>query len=244
MEFKNHKIIEAVCAFRFNPSENNWDITSFADYYNAIKEMGFSKKQEIKPMQLSFQLKMNEPPPIPQMVEGETQIVFKNEKEDQAILLGNNYISFHTINHYPGWEIFSDNLIAIYLQKYFDIGYGKGLLSAQMIYINKFDVDKTKKLSDYLSFVPAMERFGEGDELSHLFQSAYKIAPNKNLQLKTILNVVNPDKTKTVILECNCIANNTSDRKISWMDLSRDAHDSAKNAFINIATQYFKDQIA
>ena len=42
MEFKNHKIIEAVCAFRFNSSENNWDITSYADYYNAIKDMGFS----------------------------------------------------------------------------------------------------------------------------------------------------------------------------------------------------------
>jgi len=180
---------------------------------------------------------------VPQMVEGATQMVFKNEKEDQAILLGNNYISFHTINHYPGWEIFSDHFISIYLKKYFEIGYGKGLLSAQMIYINKFDLDKSKKLSDYLTFVPAMERFGEGDELSHLFQSAYKIAPNKNLQLKTILNVLNPDKIKTVILECNCIANNEIDHRISWMDLSRDAHDSAKNAFINIATQYFKDQI-
>lgn len=211
MEFKNHKIIEAVCAFRFNPPENNWDITSYAGY--------------------------------PQMVEGAIQMVIRNEKEDQAILLGNNYISFHTINHYPGWEIFSDHLISIYLQKYFEIGYGKGLLSAQMIYINKFDLDKSKKLSDYLTFVPAMEQFGEGDELSHLFQSAYKIAPNKNLQLKTILNVQNPDKIKTVILECNCIANNTNDNNISWMDLSRDAHDSAKNAFINITTQYFKDQI-
>lgn len=95
MEFKNHKIIEAVCAFRFNPPENNWDITSYAGY--------------------------------PQMVEGAIQMVIRNEKEDQAILLGNNYISFHTINHYPGWEIFSDHLISIYLQKYFEIGYGKGL---------------------------------------------------------------------------------------------------------------------
>ena len=129
------------------------------------------------------------------------------------------------------------------MQKYFETGYGKGLLSAQMIYINKFDLDKSKKLSDYLTFVAAMEQFGEGYELSHLFQSAYKIAPNKNLQLKTILNVQNPDKIKTVILECNCIANNTNDNNISWMDLSRDAHDSAKNAFINITTQYFKDQI-
>ena len=163
MGFKNHKIIEAVCAFRFNPTENNWDIMSYAGYYNAIKEMGFSKKQEIKPLQFNFQLNVNNPPIVPQIVEGATQMVIRNEKEDQAILLGNIYISFHTINYYPGWEIFSDHLISIYLQKYFEIGYGKGLLSAQMIYINKFDLDKSKKLSDYLTFVPAMEQFGEGD---------------------------------------------------------------------------------
>lgn len=243
MEYKNHKIIEAVCAFRFNPPENNWDITSYADFYNSIKELGFTKKSEIKPLQLSFQIIMNEPPPVPQMLEGETKMVIKNEKENQAILLGNNYISFHTINYYPGWEIFSGEFISVFLKKYFEIGYGKGLLSAQMIYINKFDLDKTKRLSDYLTFVPALEHFGEGDELSHLFQSAYKIAPNKNLQLKTILNVRPPDKIKTVILECNCMATNTPDHKIPWLDLSKDAHDNAKKAFINIATPYFKDQI-
>lgn len=37
MEFKNHKIIEAVCAFRFNPPENNWDITSYAGYPQMVE---------------------------------------------------------------------------------------------------------------------------------------------------------------------------------------------------------------
>lgn len=243
MEYKNHKIVEAVCAFRFDPSLNNWDITSYADYYNTIKDLGFQKKKEVKPIQLSFQLKPNEPPRNPQMVEGETQIVFNNEKEDKAILLGNNYISFHTINHYPGWEVFSAEFMAPFLERYFLIGYGKGLVSAQMIYVNKFDLLQNKKLSDYLTFVPEMEHFGDGDELSHLFQSAYKIAPNKNLQLKTILNVLPPGKTKTVILECNCMAHNTQSYEIGWAVLSTDAHDSAKNAFINIATNYFKELI-
>ena len=243
MEYKNHKIIEAVCAFRFNPHENNWDITSFADFYNSIKEFGFIKKSEIKPVQLSFQLRMNEPSPIPQMTEGETNMVIKNEKENQAVLIGNNYISFHTLKHYPGWEVFSDELISPLINKYFEIGYGKGLVSAQMIYINRLELDRTQKLSDYLTFVPATEHFGEGDELSHLFQSTYKIAPNKVLQLKTILNVLPTNRIKTVILECNCIANNTPDYKIPWSDLAKDAHDSAKDAFINISSDYFKDQI-
>lgn len=243
MEYKKHRITEAVCAFRFSPVNNNWDITSFAAYYNVIKDLGFYKKNEIKPVQLSFQIKPNEVPQNPQLMEGETQMVFKNEKENQAILLGNNYISFHTINEYPDWEIFSDELISKFLTKYFEIGYGKDLISAQMIYINNFDLEPHRKLSEYLTFVPNIEHLGEGDELSHLFQSSYEIAPNKRLQLKTILNVVNPEKIKKVVLECNCIANNSLTYDISWNDLSKDAHDNAKNAFINITTEYFKELI-
>jgi uncharacterized protein (TIGR04255 family) len=243
MEYKNHKITEAVCAFRFDPNQNNWDFTSFAAYYNVIKDHGFNRKNEIKPLQLSFQIRPNEIPQTPQMIEGATQMVFKNESENRAILLGDNYISFHTINDYPGWESFSKDLISIFLNKYFELGFGKGLISAQMIYINNFNLDNDLKLSDYLTFVPDMERFGEGDELSHLFQSTYDIAPNKRLQLKTILNVINPDKIKNVILECNCIAANSENYDISWESLSQDAHDNSKNAFINVATNRFKDII-
>ena len=242
MEYINHKITEAVCAFRFSPINNNWDITSFAAFYNVVKDFGFYKKNEIKPVQLSFQIKPNEIPQNPQLTEGETQMVFKIQDENQAILLGNNYISFHSINYYPGWDVFSNELISKYLNKYFEIGYGKDLQSAQMIFINDFELAPNKKLSDYLTFVPNMEHFGEGDELSHLFQSSYEIAPNKRLQLKTILNVVNPQKVKKVILECNCIANNFNS-EYSWSDLSNEAHHNAKNAFINITTDYFKELI-
>jgi uncharacterized protein (TIGR04255 family) len=243
MEYLNHKITEAVCAFRFNPIKNNWDLTSFAEYYNVVKDYGFSKKSEIKPIQLSFQINPNNIPQSPQMIEAETRMVFKNEDQTSAILLGNNYISFHTINYYPGWNVFLESIISKFLNKYFDIGYGKDLISAQMIYINNFEIEKNFKLSDYLTFVPNMENFGKGDELSHLFQSSYDIAPNKRLQLKTILNVINPEKIKKVILECNCIANNTNNNDISWIDLANDAHDNAKNAFLNISTNHFKEII-
>ena len=238
MEYKNHKITEAVCAFRFDPRSNDWDFTSSADYYSQIKTLGFIKKNEIKPIQLSFQFRANEAPNNAQMVEGETQIVFKNEDESRAILLGNNYISFHTLNHYPGWDSFLTDFISICLNRYFEIGYGKNIISVQMIFINNFELKNSAKLSEYLTFVPEMDKFGEGNELSHLFQSAYDIAPNKRLQLKTILNVVGESRLKKTLLECNCIASNSAN--FTWEELSRDAHDSAKNAFINITTDHFK----
>ena len=59
MEFINHKITESVCAFRFEIKQN-WDITQFGTFYDIIKEFGFIKKQEIKPVQLSFEIKVNQ----------------------------------------------------------------------------------------------------------------------------------------------------------------------------------------
>ena len=170
-------------------------------------------------------------------------MVFKNKEETYAILLGNNYISFHTLSHYQGWDIFKKELISPFIEKYFNLGYGKELTSSQMIYINNFEIGTGKKLSNYLTFVPDMEYFGEGDELSHLFQSAYDISPNKRLQLKTILNVFGPERTKKVTLECNCISKNTVNHDIPWSELAQDAHDNAKNAFIKIATPEFKEEI-
>ncbi|WP_017731258.1 TIGR04255 family protein [Nafulsella turpanensis] len=243
MEFINHKVTEAVCAFRFDPKLNNWDITSFADYYNKIKglPLGFDKKQEIKPMQFNFQFRNNEPS-VNQVLEGETKMVFKNKDENYAILLGNNYISFHTLNHYPGWDVFKNDLIAPSLEKYYSLGLGMGLTSAQMIYINNFDISQNEHLHEYLTFLPNMEQFGEGEELSHMFNSTYRISPNKQLQLKTILNVHEPDHIKKVTLECNCIANNIVNEK-DWITLSNDAHDHAKEAFFQISSTHFKDKI-
>jgi len=241
MEYKNHKITEAVCAFRFDPNQNiSSDLTFFADYYRLIKLEGFEKKQEIKPFQLNFNINTKEGTQSSEMLPGDTQMVFKTLDDMHAILMGNNYISFHSLNHYPGWDVFSPNIVDKFIEIYFSMGLGKGLQSAQMIFINNFDIEKERTLSDYLVFVPQMKGFGQGDELSHVFQSNYAIKPNKQLSLKTILNII--DDTKKVTLESNCIANNIGN-VTDWKELIKDAHDNAKNAFVNIASEYFKQVI-
>lgn len=241
MEYKNHKITEAVCAFRFDPNQNvSWDVTFFADYYHQIKKEGFEIKQELKPFQLNFNINTKEGIKSSEMLPGDTQMVFKTNDERNAILMGNNYISFHSLNHYLGWDVFFPEIVKKFIEIYFKIGLGKGLQSAQMIFINNFDIEKDKTLSDYLVFVPEMKDFGQGDELSHVFQSNYSIKPNKQLSLKTILNTVNKD-IKKVTLESNCVANigDVTD----WQELIKDAHDNAKNAFVKIASSYFKNLI-
>ncbi len=241
MEFTKHKITEAVCAFRFDPSLNPWDVTFLSHYYDLIEPEGFKKKQEIKPFQLSFQVNSNEVSSQPNIQHGEIQMVFKTDDEKHAVLMGNNYISFHTLNHYSGWDIFKPQIISTYIKMYFSLGLGNGLVSAQMIFINNFNLENDKSLSDYLTFVPNMKDFGGGEETSHFFQSNYRIEPNKNLSLKTVLNPGLPFGVKNVVLESNCIAENNQNN--SWDNLANEAHDAARNAFIKISSDYFKKLI-
>jgi hypothetical protein len=105
-----------------------------------------------------------------------------------------------------------------------------------MIFINNFNIEPNKDLADYLVFVPRMADFGDGKEVSHLFQSTYSIAPNKQLSLKTIFRM-KPEKH--VLLESNCIASSNG-KSISWDILSNDAHDAARNAFIKVSSDYYK----
>ncbi len=241
MEFTKHKITEAVCAFRFNPSQNPWDITFFSRFYDLIKDHGYNKKAEMKPFIVDFQFKIGEAPNAPNLQQGETQMVFKTDDEKYAILLGNNYISFHTLNHYPGWDVFKPQVIDKSLKLYFDLELGRGLENAQMIYINTFDLEPNKSLSDYLTFVPNMKDFGEGVEISHSYQSNYSIAPNKQLSLKTFFVSAGLINAKKVVLECNCVATKHDDK--GWVDLADEAHAAARNAFIKISSNYFKSLI-
>ncbi len=241
MEFKNHKITEAVCAFRFDQIKNPWDVTFFAHYFDKVKSRGFEKKQEIKPFQLNFEFKTDSEPHS-NIQHGDTQMVFKTNDERHAILIGNNYLSFHSLNHYSGWDVFMPQIIEPNINDYFNLGLGKGIVSAQMIYINNFEIEPMKSMSDYFKYVPNMKDFGEGEENSHFFQSNYIIAPNKHLSLKIVLNsVLMPEVVKRVILECNCIATNNGG--LEWSGLAKDAHEAARNAFIKISSDYFKKLI-
>jgi uncharacterized protein (TIGR04255 family) len=244
MEYKNHKITEAICAFRFSPDHSEWDILNLANYYKLIEPLGFEKKQEVKPFQVSFNIKANEVIPAPKMEEGETKMVFRNKEENRAILMGKNFISFHSINYYPGWDVFLPELIKPYLEEYFKLDVSKDIVSVQMLYINNFEINKEENLSDYLSVVPNMKELGEEtNELGHVFQSSFKIEPNLQLNLQTVLNVVPQNNTKKITLECNCIASNNIEHKYTWDMLANDAHEKAKKAFLTISTDKFKHKI-
>lgn len=233
MEFKNHKVTEAVCAFRFDSSLNNWNISLLLEYYNLIKEYGFVEKQEQKPFEVSFEIKSNSPIPAAQYREGEMRMVFLNPTSNYAIILTGNYISFHSIGHYPGWNVFMPELVKPYLERYFALGVGKGIESVQMLYLNKFEIDQNENLHEYVKLIPNLKDFGQGTEVAHFSQSNFTIEPNFQLFLKTTFNIEASSSVKNVILECSCYAYN-QDNQYDWINLADGAHTKATEAFKQI----------
>ena len=126
MEFENHKITEAICAFRFDPKLNEWNIGIFSEFFNKIKEYGFVQSQEQETYASNVEIDSQQPlAPISR--DEKLRMAFLNVEDKQAIILAKNYISFHTVEYYPGWEEFKPNLVDRYLRMYGESGLGKGI---------------------------------------------------------------------------------------------------------------------
>ncbi len=229
MEYINHKITEVVCIIRFDPKQNiPWDSTFLGKYYELIKDK-FNKKEEFITKQFNLQFKDQNI--SSNAIEGEREMIFKNEQENLAIILKSNYISFHALSPYPGWDVFLNDIIIKYFNFYKEIGFGNGIHSVQIIYINTFEIEKNHKLSDYLNYTYNIQ----GTEKVHVFNSSYDISPNKNLIIKTFLN------ENKVVLECNCLNLNINNDSI--LNLTNESKKEAKLAFENIISEKFKELI-
>ncbi|TAF75973.1 MAG: TIGR04255 family protein [Bacteroidetes bacterium] len=241
MEFKNHKISEAVCAMRFSLIPD-WDITYFAKFYDLINLIGYSVKQEIKPIQLSFDLNLNQSIEAPKLVEKDIQMVFKTADGKYAIIYSNGYVSIHTLGFYPGWDFFLKETANV-LEKYLSIHHNSFIISTQMIYINTFTLSNDENLSDYFNFMPKTENFGQGSEISQQYHTTYSIIPNKKLQIRTFLTSQD-NLTRNIFLECSCLTENVEKIESSeWSKLANEAHDGARNLFVKIVTEKFKEKI-
>lgn len=242
MEKVNNIILESVCAFRFKAASNNWDLGGFSEYFNLIKKEGFVSKSETKPIQISFGIKADLSTEKPQLTEGNPQMLFKNENNTNAIILGDNYISFHTLNNYQGWEEFN-KFINKFIKIYFDLGYGKDLESSQIVFINKLVFDKKTSSSEFLKFIPPILEDENSSELGFNFQNVNRLNKNKTIQMKIILGAEKGNTLKSLIFETNCLAQNNPEMTNSWETLSVDAHKHAKYAFFNSITNKYKKLI-
>jgi uncharacterized protein (TIGR04255 family) len=237
MEFKNHKITEALCAFHFDTSkEDEWNVGKFADFFKKIEIYGFSESQQIKPKH--FQIELNQGIPKYQQTEGELKILYQSKDNTQASIMSQGYVSFHALQSYNGWEFFLPNTQNI-LEAYQSIKLGKSLKKVQMIYINTFQIGIEENVSDYATFVPEIRDFEQGREVGHNFQSSFKIGADTDLVVTTLCNSELNHKNIQLIIDCTVAINTTND----WQKAMNNAHDICVKFFKNIVTTQFQQKI-
>lgn len=222
MSSLKHNLTEVLCSFSFDSNIDQWDSTYFGKFYDKIKSRGYTEKQEQKGVQFKFEIKAKEPL-ISQAStdQTETRMIFRNLKDNTAIILAPYYISFHKLEPYESWEKFRDTEVVNGMNDYISIGLGSSLKQAQMLYLNRYEFDSGTGLSEKFRFLPAVEKFGIGKEKSLRFQSQYEFEPNLLMQIKLNANLL-PNSLKEVILECTCLAKTTknSDTFLSLVELA------------------------
>ena len=198
-----HQLQEVLFAFIYNKSSNPWDSTYFGKYYDAIQDLGFKDKEEQRAFEVKLEVKADKNKRIePQYNEAEPKMLFRNTEKKYAILMANNYISFHKLAPYEKWESMLKEQIKPGLERYNKIGLGKNIEQVQMLYLNKYEFDENEKLSTIFSFIPSIEDFGIGRERNFLLQSQYDLEPNLLMQIQITIIIL----AITLILK---ISNNT-----------------------------------
>lgn len=245
MEFPKHKITEAVCLLRFAPDNEEQDELNFnlvLDYLEKIRPQGFIHEQQRRPTKIIFKATPTGKITTPIQTTGETETVFFNKTERYAIILGRDFISFHSVDHYDGWDMFFPQVVEKYYNIYLQtINRDRTINYVQVIYINKLPIGSDQELATFFKSAPSVRDFGKGTEVAHSSQSNFIIKedPKVELALKLIMENDLTQKTKEFMFECTCITHNISN-KYTWKELADLAHISAVEAFKQSITEEFK----
>ncbi len=143
--YRNPPIIEAVCEFRFEPSQP-WDWTVIGLVYDRIKDE-FPEKRQRNDIQLAIHAQGAE-------ITQQFQMQFWRKDNKALVQVGVDLLTVNLLKPYPNWQTFKD-LIVRMLTIYKDITCPKGFRRIGLRYINRIDPPEEKvKIEDYLSTYP------------------------------------------------------------------------------------------
>lgn len=226
-----HQLTEVICSVRFNQTQP-WDSTYFGIYFELIRKHGYTEKQEQKSVQIVINANpnaiVNQSPS-----ETETRFTFKNPKENRAIILSRNYISFHQLAPYKNWKNLINEIALPGLKEYNKMNLGGNIMQVQALYLNQYNLDISENLNNYLTFLPQFK--SPAIEQSITFQSIYDIGSDRQLFLSVNGALNKVIEKKTIFLQCGCFINTING--IDFAELSQLAHDEANSLFNSITSR-------
>ena len=246
MEFQNHFLREALCAFRYevDSAHSEPPVEYFHRFYTTLKQDGFTSQGQ-QPFELTIRVDASgDPDSIKhELSKGHPSMVLRNETTGYAIIIGVGVLSFNCLKPYPGWEVFLSELVNQYLPIYQQLGIKQELRAAQMAYINEFDLEPGEVAHDYLSHLPQLTELAGARDAGHAAQSHFHFPPTTTVTLQTSVLVGQPGTLTRVVLECNATTTPDSD-DADELALATKAHAAARAAFMSVASSRFKSSIA
>lgn len=144
-------VIEAVCEFRFEPSQT-WDWTVPGLFYAKVQD-DFPLKRE----RTNYQLAVGEGPAEDlASVQGQVSrwMQFVRKDESALIQLGPDLLTVNQLRPYTHWPTFKA-MIERALESYRDIAKPKGFRRIGLRYINRLEIPEASiELEDYVEAVP------------------------------------------------------------------------------------------
>lgn len=143
--YRNPPIIEALCEFRFEPSQL-WDWTIIGLVYDRIKDE-FPERKQQNNIQVAIRAQEAE-------ITQQWQMQFWRRDNKALVQVGVDLLTVNLLKPYPNWQTFKE-LIARMLTIYRDIANPKGFQRIGLRYINRIEPPEEKaRIEDYLLTFP------------------------------------------------------------------------------------------
>ncbi len=237
-EYKNPPFVEALCEIHFN--ELGWDITHFADFYNAIKEkFPIKKAVEIQDLQVVVSNKgvgVNSNQELNKPI-----LNCINEEGNIIVQFSENILAISIAPPYLGWGNFKDLIFELY-EKYFEIVKPKSIKRVNLVYKNTLKTGEKhsyENIKKYFHLYPAMPNIKK--EETNAIQLFVEI-PSKDGKNVLVLQQATLKPTKEIMapvaLDLKYICLNPKGLNFdSWLE---EAHDAIKLTFENSITNLSK----
>jgi uncharacterized protein (TIGR04255 family) len=240
VQYSNKHLTEVNCGFQFPEESVAWDSTFFGQFYEKIKELGFTDREERKGVQIRFNGNVADSKLPITTSHVEDQVVFRDKTKGLAILLGKGKISFHCVNDYKNWEVFLKTFIIPFSELYKSLGLGNGKRQCSVVYLNRFTKKAEDKLSDYFTIVNSLEqKFGQ-----EVATSIQRIVTNPKNQLVTKLNSQQIGGIQNINLECGAVCINEECMKSDdWSYQANQTHEPIFEFFEAIISEKLRGEL-
>lgn len=133
-KYKNPPIVEALCEFRFEPSEE-WNLTVPGLIFQELKHVYDGKPRQRQAVEAGIQVGG----PGISVRQGIAAVQLPDKKNSKLLSVGPDVLSVHVMQPYPNWEGFKP-LIEEGLSKYVDVTKPKGITRIGVRYVNRIVV--------------------------------------------------------------------------------------------------------